>query len=433
MKFSPLLLTTLLAQAVVGQTPDKTKEKHPKIDTYRCTKAKGCKKTTNYIVADAELHGISQADGQNCGDWGEAADPKACPDEATCAKNCKLSGMNEAAYKAKGISTSGSALRLEMLRNGQSVSPRVYLLEKNKKKYEMLKLTGAEFSFDVETQKLPCGMNGALYLSEMPADGGLSTSRYSKAGAYQGAGYCDAQCYVTPFINGVGNIKGKGVCCNEMDIWEANSRATHIAPHPCNVPGLYGCTGDECKKEGVCDKAGCGWNHNRNNVTDFYGRGKDFKVDTTRKFTVVSQFPADKNGKLKEMHRHYIQDGKVIKSAVVTLPGPPKVTGNIITDQYCKASHADDYLRLGGTTEMGDAMTRGMVLAMSVWWSEGDSMDWLDGKDTGAGPCTKEEGLPKNIVKVEPNPEVTFSNIRIGEIGSTHAVKMPRGYGAHRL
>lgn len=203
MKFSPLLLTTLLAQAVVGQTPDKTKEKHPKIDTYRCTKAKGCKKTTNYIVADAELHGISQADGQNCGDWGEAADPKACPDEATCAKNCKLSGMNEAAYKAKGISTSGSALRLEMLRNGQSVSPRVYLLEKNKKKYEMLKLTGAEFSFDVETQKLPCGMNGALYLSEMPADGGLSTSRYSKAGAYQGAGYCDAQCYVTPFINGV--------------------------------------------------------------------------------------------------------------------------------------------------------------------------------------------------------------------------------------
>lgn len=203
MKFSPLLLSTLLAHLAVGQTADKTKEVHPKIDTYRCTKAGGCKKTTNYIVADAELHGISQSNGQNCGDWGEAADPKACPDEKTCAKNCKLSGMDLAAYKAKGITTSGSALRLEMLRNGQSVSPRVYLLEKNKKKYEMLKLTGAEFSFDVETQKLPCGMNGALYLSEMPADGGKSTSRYSTLGAAQGAGYCDAQCYVTPFINGV--------------------------------------------------------------------------------------------------------------------------------------------------------------------------------------------------------------------------------------
>lgn len=55
-----------------------------------------------------------------------------------------------------------------------------------------------------------------------------------------------------------GNINGSGVCCNELDIWEANSRATHIAPHPCNVPGLYACdaSGEDCGENGVCDKSG---------------------------------------------------------------------------------------------------------------------------------------------------------------------------------
>lgn len=48
--------------------------------------------------------------------------------------------------------------------------------------------------------KLPCGMNSALYLSEMLADGGKS--ELNRGGAYWGTGYCDAQCYTTPFING---------------------------------------------------------------------------------------------------------------------------------------------------------------------------------------------------------------------------------------
>ncbi|EWG38580.1 endoglucanase type C [Fusarium verticillioides 7600] len=429
MKSLSLILSALAVQVAVAQTPDKGKEQHPKLETYRCTKAAGCKKQTNYIVADAGMHNIHQKNGAGCGDWGQKPNATACPDEASCAKNCILSGMDSNAYKNAGITTSGNKLRLQQLINNQLVSPRVYLLEENKKKYEMLHLTGTEFSFDVEMEKLPCGMNGALYLSEMPQDGGKSTSKNSKAGAYYGAGYCDAQCYVTPFINGVGNIKGQGVCCNELDIWEANSRATHIAPHPCNKPGLYGCTGDECSSSGICDKAGCGWNHNRINVTDFYGRGKKYKVDSTRKFTVTSQFVANKQGDLIELHRHYIQDNKVIESAVVNISGVPKI--NFMNDKYCAATGATEYMRLGGTKQMGDAMSRGMVLAMSVWWSEGDFMAWLD--QGVAGPCDATEGDPKNIVKVQPNPEVTFSNIRIGEIGSTSSVKAPAYPGPHRL
>jgi len=74
------------------------------------------------------------------------------------------------------------------------------------------------FTFDVDVSDLPCGMNGALYLSAMEMDGGRS--KLNPAGATYGTGYCDAQCFNTSaFINGVANVNELGACCNEMDIW----------------------------------------------------------------------------------------------------------------------------------------------------------------------------------------------------------------------
>ncbi|KAF5019788.1 hypothetical protein F66182_8157 [Fusarium sp. NRRL 66182] len=426
MKSFAVLCSALLVQTVVGQTPSNTSEVHPKLDTYRCTVAGGCKKTVNYLVVESSQHGLHQVGDMdsNCGHWGEGPNTTACPDEASCAKNCIIEGIPD--YSRQGITTSGDSLRLTQLSGNRTVSPRLYFLEENEEKYDMLYLTGAEFSFDVEMDKLPCGMNSALYLSEMRQDGGKGLSPHNKAGPYYGTGYCDAQCFVTPFINGVANLDARGACCNELDIWEANSRSTHIAPHPCSEPGLYECTGDECGPEGVCDKPGCAWNHNRVNQTDFYGRGGSFKVDTTRKFTVVSQFLSDKAGKLTELHRHYVQDGRIIESAVVNIEGPPKV--NFINDEYCEATNATSYMRLGGTQQMGEAMSRGMVLVISLWWDEGGFMEWLDQGNNG--PCDATEGDPKNIVKLVPNPEVTFSNIRVGELNSTFATRQSNaGYG----
>lgn len=56
----------------------------------------------------------------------------------------------------------------------------------------MFNLTDSEFSFDVEVFKLACGLNGALYLTSMGADGGMSKYDDNNAGAKYGAGYCDA-------------------------------------------------------------------------------------------------------------------------------------------------------------------------------------------------------------------------------------------------
>ena len=105
-------------------------------------------------------------------------------------------------YEGYGIFTDGGALTLKHLREDGSVSsPRVYLLNEDEDKYEMIKLTGNEFTFDVDVSKLPCGMNGALYLSEMEETG--ARSELNTGGASYGTGYCDAQCFTTPFINGV--------------------------------------------------------------------------------------------------------------------------------------------------------------------------------------------------------------------------------------
>ena len=102
-------------------------------------------------------------------------------------------------YAAMGVSTSGNALTMyHYVKSDGKLnpsSPRAYLLGSDGK-YVMMSLLNQELSVDVDLSTLPCGENGAFYLSEMAADG--------RGGAGAGNGYCDAQC--------------QGYCCNEMDI-----------------------------------------------------------------------------------------------------------------------------------------------------------------------------------------------------------------------
>ncbi|KAK6079803.1 glycosyl hydrolase family 7 [Seiridium cupressi] len=410
--FVPVGLALLgLASA---QTPVGT-EAHPELTTYRCTVAGGCTEATNYLVLDSLAHSVHQINSTaGCGDWGSGPNATVCPTAEACAANCIQEAQTD--YSTVGVTTDGASLRMQMMVNNVSVSPRIYLLDNTEEKYEMVKFTGGEFAFDIDATKLPCGMNSALYLSEMEDDGGQS--ELNTGGAARGTGYCDAQCYTTPFINGVANLDAAGACCSEMDIWEANARAEQVAPHPCNESGVYLCSGAECGSDGVCDKSGCGWNPYRLNQTDYYGEGSEFDVDTTKPFTVVTQFPVNNStGKLEEITRLFVQDGVVIKAETVSKEGLPAVDS--ITTDYCVASDATAFNRLDGLEAMGDAMARGMVMAFSIWWSTDGSMVWLDGASEGAGPCSDSDDLPASILAVEPEPEVTFSNLKWGEIGST--------------
>jgi cellulase len=203
-----------------------------------------------------------------------------------------------------------------------------------------------------------------------------------------------------------------------MDLWEANALTTGLTPHTCNVTSLYECSGTECSFDGVCDQWGCGFNPYAEGNHNYYGPG--LKVDTKRPFTVVTQFPAEK-GILKEIRRLYVQDGKVIQNAAVNITGQAAV--NSITDSYCAAqgTGTERFMEQGAIEGIGEALSRGMVLIFSIWWDSGGFMNWLD--SGSSGPCNATEGDPAFIVKVQPDPTVTWSNIKWGEIGSTYSTK----------
>lgn len=299
----------------------------------------------------------------------------------------------------------------------------------NETHYQLFKAIGKEFTFDVDVSELPCGLNGALYFVEMAADGGRSKGN-NKAGAKFGTGYCDSQCpRDIKFINGKANVgKDKiGVCCPEMDVWEANSFSTAYTPHPCNGTGLQECTGTSCS---VCDKDGCGFNSYRLGVRDFYGPGAT--LDTNKKMTVVTQFIGS-GSQLSEIKRFYVQNGKVFKNPDSAVTG---VTGNSITDEFCEQQRSafDDgssFKTLGGLGAMGASLARGHVLVMSIWDDHAADMLWLDSTyptnadsarpGNARGNCSTTSGKPEDVEGNSPDATVVFSNIRFGPIGSTFA------------
>lgn len=162
-----------------------------------------------------------------------------------------------------GISTSGDALTLKFV-TGSNIGSRTYLMA-DENTYEMFKLKNQEFTFgslkaldlsrltpltmltDVDVSGLPCGLNGALYFSEMDLHGGIERYPSNKAGAKYGTGYCDSQCpQDLKWINGEANVidwtpssgdpnsgTGKyGSCCGELDVWEANKQGQYEINSP---------------------------------------------------------------------------------------------------------------------------------------------------------------------------------------------------------
>ncbi|KAJ5740758.1 hypothetical protein N7493_000630 [Penicillium malachiteum] len=412
-----LLLVGCILHFTTAQQIGKIPEIHPKLQTWKCTKEAGCIPQETSVVLDALSHPLHEKGNSSvsCGSYNTGLNPTLCATQESCAENCVLEGAD---YAAHGVQTQGDSLvlhqYLEVDGTWSTVTPRVYLLDESGRDYNMFRLLNQEFSFDVNVSSLVCGMNGALYLAEMEESGGRGA--LNPAGAQYGTGYCDAQCSDDPWINGVANIAGKGSCCNEMDLWEANARATALTPHACNITGLYECTGNLCGNSGVCDESGCGFNPYALGDTQFYGYRE--VVDTTRVFTVVTQFITDDHtpqGSLTEIRRLYVQDGKVIQNAVVDFDGTEM---DSITNEYCSES-ASYFTSMGGLKQVGKAIGRGMVLIFSIWNDSGAYMNWLDSGTSG--PCNSTQGNPTIIEAKYPGTSVTFSNIRSGDIGSTYA------------
>ncbi|KAI0267034.1 glycoside hydrolase family 7 protein [Gloeopeniophorella convolvens] len=450
---SVLVAFALAAIARAQQAGTLTTETHPKLTWSTCTAGGACTTQNGAVVLDANWRWLHSTSGSTNCYTGNTWDASLCPDAKTCTTNCALDGADyQGVY---GVTTSGNALTLKFVTKGANtnIGSRLYLMATDTS-YEIFKPLNQEFTFDVDVSQLPCGLNGAVYFSEMDADGGLAKYPTNKAGAKYGTGYCDSQCpRDLKFINGQANVEGWtpdsnsantgkgnfGSCCNEMDIWEANSISTAYTPHPCTVNGPTQCTGDDCggdagRYAGVCDPDGCDFNSFRMGNTSFYGPGKI--VDTSSKFTIVTQFVTNDGtgtGTLSEIRRLYVQNGKVIANSVVDQPGIDPV--NSISTQFCdeqKAAFGDQtsFQANGGLPVLGQSLGRGVVLVLSLWDDYAANMLWLDSDypttadpsspGVARGTCATTTGNPPDVESQSANAQVIYSNIKFGPIGSTY-------------
>ncbi|TGO48119.1 hypothetical protein BOTNAR_0492g00110 [Botryotinia narcissicola] len=421
---SRIALVSLFAAVYGQQVGTYQTETHPSLTWQSCTAKGSCTTNTGSIVLDGNwrwTHGVGTS--TNCY-TGNTWDATLCPDDATCAKNCALEGADYSG--TYGITTSGNSLRLNFVTQSSSknIGSRVYLLADNTH-YKTFNLLNQEFTFDVDVSNLPCGLNGAVYFANLPADGGISSA--NTAGAKYGTG--------NNANTGVGN---HGSCCAEMDIWEANSITTAVTPHSCDTVTPTVCTGDACggtysssRYAGTCDPDGCDFNSYRMGNKTFYGPG--MTVDTKSVFTVVTQFlttDGTASGTLNEIKRFYVQNGKVIPNSYSTITGE---TGNSITTPFCDAQKTafgdpTSFADHGGLASMSAAFKAGMVLVLSLWDDYYANMLWLDStypttQTSAGGPrgiCSTSSGVPASVEASSPNAYVVYSNIKVGAINSTY-------------
>lgn len=103
-----------------------------------------------------------------------------------------------------------------------------------------------------------------------------------------------------------------------------------------------------------------------------------------------------------------------------------------ITDDMCEKTKnifgdKNDHKNKGGLQKMGKSLKNGMVLVMSLWDDSAARMLWLDStypvdKTSPGGPrgeCPTDSGYPDKVRRESPHSSVTFSDIKVGDHGST--------------
>lgn len=169
-------------------------EVHPPLTTYTCAADGSCTPESSSITLDANWRWTHKVGGSTNCYTGDEWDTSICPDPVTCAASCAIDGAD---YPGTyGIVSNGDSISFTLVTKGQydtNIGARTYVMDSDST-YKMYKLKNREFVFDVDVSSLVCGINGALYMVLMDADGGLSKYPGNRAGAAYGTGYCDSQC-----------------------------------------------------------------------------------------------------------------------------------------------------------------------------------------------------------------------------------------------
>jgi cellulose 1,4-beta-cellobiosidase len=156
-------------------------------------------------------------------------------------------------------------------------------------------------------------------------------------------------------------------------------------------------------------------------VKDFYGPG--MTVDTTKKFTVVTQFIKGSGGVLSDIKRFYVQNGQVIANSESAISG---VSGNSVNPDFCKAQKVafgdgDHFNEKGGFAQFSKGIGAPMVLVMSLWDDHYSNMLWLDSTyptdaspdepGKGRGTCDTSSGVPSDIETSQASNTVIYCTL----------------------
>jgi len=447
-KFCPLLVSGAVAQQA-GTINSNDLMPFP---VGECSSDGTCKTNSKTKLSlDSNWRWTHQADGsENCytnNEWKTKGGEQACEDgqTKTCAEKCAVGAWPKEQWEAPyGVNKTSSGVTLGYVTQGPysiNVGTRLFITEDGE--YKQFDLIGKEVSVTVDMSGAECGLNGAIYFVEMDKNGDLGVGD-NHAGAEYGTGYCDAQCpRDLKWIKGKANIKphwvpnqkdpmknigegGRGNCCAELDLWEANKMSMQLALHPmegddsqtvCYEDGECGSQEEGKRDLGPTDRNGCYMNPYMFGHKKFYGPGSDFTINTKKPFTVVTEF-REKQGELDGMYQYYYQDGKKIEQ-----PEYGFGSGNAMTDDFCKKSfkaHGEEpfFQNKGGMKQFGQAVKRGMTMVVSFWDDMATNMNWLDSGKRGT--CDSKDGDPATLREKHPDASFGVRHLRWGPIGSTH-------------
>ena len=434
-------------------------EHHPSLIVHMCTLAGGCIPTRKSVVMDSNWRWIHKVNSsENCYDNNEW-DKTACPDVATCSKNCAIEGIAADKYNGTyGVHTDGEELRLDFVSPTGNVGSRLYLLD-NASTYQSFHLNNREFAFDVDVSSLPCGVNGAVYFVQMDADGGKK--RFAGKNEAGGVRHWLLRCTVSercqvyqrraeharlgPIPGGAQLGRGQvrlvlrgARCVGSKQPRDRLHRASvqHGARRSAAVREPARLRRGAHRYDSLCDKDGCDVHTYRLGAKEFYGAGASF-LSTRRSRSPSSLNSSRRTAPTRHRSSRYAATTGRAASRFQRRAPPSGPAGHFRLALGRVLRRGDDALRLQHDV-CREGRPRHDVLQRPRDGPRPLSMGRLPRTCSARldRPARLDQNLarrgalphrPGRSAKIEPGSKAyaLFSNIRFGEIGSTDTVFPP--------
>lgn len=155
-------IAALAAAVRAQQVCNLNTETKPALTWSTCAAGGSCTTNNGAITVDANWRWTHQTSGSTNCYTGNKWDTSICSTGEDCASKCCLDGADYSG--TYGASTTGNSLSLKFVQQGpysKNIGSRMYLMDSAGEKYEMFKLLGQEFTFDVDVSNLGVSLHSS--------------------------------------------------------------------------------------------------------------------------------------------------------------------------------------------------------------------------------------------------------------------------------